>query len=57
MVFEQTTYILNVVLIAVPWTILGAVLIGWNLFLNIDFNEGWAGGNLWLIGNSVYLII
>lgn len=44
-------------MIAVPWTILGLALIGFNLFCNIGLNEGWAGGNLWLIGNTVYLIL
>ena len=57
MVFTQVTYILNMVFIALPWTVFGLALIGWNLFLNIDFNEGWAGGNLWLISNTVYLIL
>jgi hypothetical protein len=57
MVFTQVTYILNMVFIALPWTVFGLALIGWNLFLNVDFNEGWAGGNLWLISNTVYLIL
>ena len=57
MIFTQTTYILNMVFIAVPWTIFGVILISWNLYLNIAFNEGWAGGNLWLIFNTVYLIL
>jgi len=57
MIFTSVTYILNIIFIAVPWTILGLLLIAWNLFLNIDFNKGWAGGNLWLIFNTCYLII
>lgn len=56
MVFTQVKYILNIVLIAVPWTLFGLLNIAWNLWLNIYFNQGWAGGNVWLILNSAYLV-
>ena len=41
---------------AIPWTILGALLIIWNLVLNIYFNQGWAGANAFLIFNTVYAV-
>lgn len=57
MVFTTVKYILNIIFICVPWTLFGAALIGFNIFLNIDFNQGWAGGNIWLIANTAYMII
>ena len=45
------------VFIAVPWTLLGGAAVAWNVWLNIYFNQGWAGGNIWLIMNTVYLIL
>lgn len=55
-VYTQVKYILMVVFIAAPWTILGGCAVAWNIWLNIYFNQGWAGANIWLILNSVYLI-
>ena len=52
--FTQVPYIINIVLIAVPWTIAGGLLIVWDLVLNIWFNKGWAGANPFLIANSIY---
>ena len=57
MIFTNVSYILNCIFIAGPWSVLGTALISWNLWLNIDFNRVWAGGNLWLIGNTTYLIV
>lgn len=48
---------MNIVFIAVPWTVFGAANIAYNLWLNIYFNQGWAGGNVWLIANTAYLIL
>lgn len=55
--FTQTAYIINISVIAVPWTLLGAALIIWDLVLNIFFNKGWAGANVFLIANSIYGVI
>ena len=55
-VFTQVPYIINIAVIAIPWTILGALLIVWNLVLNIYFNEGWAGANAFLISNTIYAV-
>lgn len=55
-VFTTTKYILNIIFAAVPWTLFGLANIGWNVWLNIYFNKGWAGGNIWLILNTAYLV-
>jgi len=52
--FTQIPYIVYICIVAVPWTALGAALIVWDLVLNIFFNKGWAGANLFLIANSIY---
>jgi len=43
--------------IAIPWTILGALLIIWDLVQNIYFNKGWAGANPFLIINTIYGVL
>jgi len=52
----QVRYILNMIFFAIPYTLIGAALIIWNLVCNIYFNEGWAGANIWLIWNTVFLV-
>jgi hypothetical protein len=54
---EVFAYIINLWVIAVPWTILGFLCILINVFLNIDYNKGWAEGNVFLMGNTIYAII
>ena len=50
-------YVINIWLIAVPYTIIGAACMSYNLYFNIEWNKMWAGANYWLIGNSVFLLI
>lgn len=40
-----------------PYLLTDLLMIGINIFLNIDFNTFWAGGNIFLIFNSYYLIV
>ena len=54
---EVFAYIINLWVIAVPWTIFGFLCILVNIFLNIDYNKGWAEGNVFLMGNTIYAII
>ena len=54
---EVFAYIINLWVFAVPWTILGFLCILINIFLNIDYNKGWAEGNVFLMGNTIYAII
>ena len=55
--FSQTPYIINISVISIPWSILGALLIIWDLVQNIYFNQGWAGVNPFLIANSIYGVL
>ena len=32
------------------------VCMGWNLWFNFDWNERWAGGNFWLMGNTFFIL-
>jgi hypothetical protein len=50
-------YQLDVWLIGFPFTIIACLGLGWNLFFNIDWNKGWAGGNYWLIANTIWAVI
>ena len=55
-IFTTVPYIVDISVVAIPWTILGLALIIWNLVLNIYFNEGWAGANAFLIFNTLYAV-
>lgn len=55
--FFKKKWILNVVLIAVPYSALGLGCVAFNVILNLIFNKFWAGGNIFLIANTVYLIM
>lgn len=50
-------YIVNFWIIAVPWTVYGFWSVMWNIFLNVDFNRDWAGGNFILMGITVTMIL
>ena len=52
-----TRWYFNLALAAIPWTIYYAVILGFNLFVNITWNRWWAGGNLYLVANSVYHVL
>jgi hypothetical protein len=47
--FEVFQYIFNFWVIALPWTVMGFWCMVWNVFLNVDFNRDWAGGNVVLM--------
>jgi len=50
-------YLLNVIFVAIPFTIVDILCIGWNLWFNAKWNEAWADGNMWLMVNTVYILI
>jgi len=56
-VFKTTRYIVYFSLVAVPWIIIGALLVSANIVINIGFNDGWAGGNIFLISQTAYLVL
>lgn len=49
-------WILNLWTVAVPWCVLLVVIFGWNVFVNIFWNKFWAEGNLFLVGNTMFII-
>lgn len=49
-------WIINLFLIAIPWTFLSQLMLIYNLWFNIVWNFMWAGGNAFLLINSIYLI-
>ena len=49
-------YIFDLVFIAIPWFIFSLATVGWNWYINIDWNRFWAEGNLWLIFNTIFLM-
>ena len=54
---EVFQYVINFWVIAIPWTIYGFWSVMWNIFLNIDFNKDWAGGNFLLMSVTATMII
>ena len=53
---EYYKYALDVALVGIPWTIIAVLCIAWNLWFNYAWNEVWAGGNFWLMFNTVYIV-
>ena len=49
-------WILNLVFIALPWSFIAQVFVMYNLWFNIKWNFLWAGGNVFLLLNSIYAI-
>lgn len=50
-------YLLNVIFVALPWTVVDLMCIVWNLYFNAKWNEFWAGGNAWLMFNTIYILL
>lgn len=50
-------WILNVVFFAVPWILIGIVGVIYNLYFNIFWNKIWAGGNYYLMANTIFLLV
>ena len=55
--FKTVRYSVYFALVAVPWIILGALLCATNVVINIGFMDGWAGGNVFLISQTCYLVL
>lgn len=50
-------WIVNLWTVGVPWCVLLFVIFSWNVYVNIFWNKFWAEGNLFLVGNTVYIIL
>lgn len=55
--FLRWQYDVYLGLVGIPWVVMGAILVFANFLINIMFNDGWAGGNIFLIANTAYLVI
>lgn len=55
-IIDYYRYLVNVFLVAIPWTAIAISCIGWNLYFNYKWNEVWAGGNLWLLSNTFFIL-
>ena len=42
--------------VGVPWLFVIGSIGFWNLYVNISWNKWWAEGNLFLMGNTLYII-
>ena len=49
-------YIINIACIAGPWTLIVLGLVGYNIYFNMHWTRFWAGGNPWLILETLFLI-
>lgn len=54
---EYYRYIFDLAFVAIPWTVLAIACIAWNVWFNWAWNELWAGGNWWLVLNTVYILL
>lgn len=50
-------WIFNAAFIGLPWLFLSTNGLIWNLCLNVVMNHWWAGGNFWLVGNTVFAML
>jgi hypothetical protein len=49
-------WVFNMWLVGLPWCLVLLVIFGWNIYVNIFWNKFWAEGNLFLLGNRLYII-
>lgn len=50
-------WILNLVFFAAPWIVIGFAGVVFNMYFNIAFNKLWAGGNYYLMVNTLFLLL
>lgn len=50
-------WIINAALIGVPWILISYTGVMWNIVCNVVMNHWWAGGNFWLVGNSIFALL
>lgn len=50
-------WLLNLGLIATPWTFAAQIFFAWNVMFNAKWNFLWAGGNVYLLANTVFAYI
>ena len=50
-------WIINFWVTGIPYLVYCLIAIGYNLFVNIIENNWWAEGNIFLMGNTIYLLV
>jgi len=56
-VFVGGRWVANMFLVALPWLGFGFLMILYNIVFNAWLNKGWALGNFWLMGNTIFGIL
>ncbi len=54
--FEYYRYIINCIIIGIPWLIIALACLGFNFYFNIVLNHDWANGNVYLLSNTYFLV-
>lgn len=55
--FMGFRWILNLITFGIPWTFISQIFFAWNVLFNAKWNFLWAGGNVYLIANTVYAYV
>lgn len=50
-------WVANGALIGLPWLFISYTGVMWNIVCNVVMNHWWAGGNFWLVGNSIFALV
>lgn len=50
-------WVFNAAFVGIPFMFISYIGIMWNLVCNIVMNHWWAGGNFWLVGNSIFALL
>jgi hypothetical protein len=50
-------WILNFFAIALPWWVWGLIMMLYNIVFNAWLNKGWALGNFYLMGNTIFCFV
>lgn len=49
-------WIINMWTVGIPWCFVLFFIFMWNIYVNIFWNKFWAGGNLYLMFNTFFII-
>ena len=55
--WKNFKWTLNLIFVGGSYLFSELCMLGINFFLNLDYNTFWAGGNLFLIFNTYYLVV
>lgn len=50
-------WIINLWVVGVPWLFVLLAVFGYNLYVNIAWNHWWAEGNVYLMANTIYIMV